>query len=143
MVAVNLRQDILRSTGAHMAEILVGTRADLVNGQRIIVRLADTEICVLDHGAALFAYENRCVHQGGPVGEGVVIGKVECVLDGEKRALGERFSTKEMHLVCPWHGWEFDLHTGKSVTNRGLGLRKFDVRLRGEDVYLDVPDEHV
>jgi nitrite reductase (NADH) small subunit len=112
-----------------MAEILVGTRAELVDGQRIIVRVADTEVCVLDHGSTLLAYENRCAHQGGPVGEGVIIGKVECVLDTEKRTLGERFSTKEIHLVCPWHGWEFDLHTGESVTNRGL------------DVYLDIPDD--
>jgi nitrite reductase/ring-hydroxylating ferredoxin subunit len=123
-----------------MAEILIGRRAELAGGQRVLVRWGDTEVCVLNHGTEVLAYENRCAHQGGPVGEGVIIGKVECLLDSEKRALGERFSAEEIHLVCPWHGWEYDLRTGASTTNPGIALRKFDVRLHGEDVYLEVPD---
>ena len=42
------------------------------------------------------------------------MGKVEAVLDEDKRQLRERFSTSEIHLVCPWHGWEFDVRTGQS-----------------------------
>lgn len=123
-----------------MDSILVGSYSDLADGRRVMVEVDGAEVCVLRYGADVLAYENRCLHQGGPVCEGVVIGKVECVLDDQKRALGERFSDTEIHLVCPWHGWEYDLKSGRSATDPRIGLRKFDVRVEGGDVYLEVPD---
>lgn len=124
-----------------MASILVGSRTDLADGRRILVEWAGAEVCVLARDEQYLAYENRCLHQGGPVGEGVVLGKVECVLDDQKRTLGERFSDTEIRLVCPWHGWEYDLTTGRSVTIPSIGLKKFDVRVDGDDVFLEVPDD--
>jgi nitrite reductase (NADH) small subunit len=105
-----------------------------------MVELAGREVCVFGYGPRFHAFENKCLHQGGPVAEGVILGKVECVLDDQKRALGERFSDTETHLVCPWHGWEYDLETGRSTINSGGGLRRFDVRVDGQNVYLEVPD---
>lgn len=125
-----------------MASILVGSRAELSDGRRVMVEWAGSEVCVLAHGEKYFAYENKCLHQGGPVGEGIVLGKVQCLLDDQKRTLGERFSEREFHLVCPWHGWEYELPTGRSAVNPRIGLRKFDVRVDGESVYLEVPDDH-
>jgi nitrite reductase/ring-hydroxylating ferredoxin subunit len=124
-----------------MASIFVGNRAELADGSRIMVEWAGREVCVFGHGSRFHAFENKCLHQGGPVAEGVVLGKVECVLDDQKRALGERFSETETHLVCPWHGWEYDLETGRSVTAPRSGLRRFDVRVDGHYVYLEVPDD--
>lgn len=123
-----------------MASIFVGDRAELEDGRRIMIQWKGREVCVFGHGHRFHAFENTCLHQGGPVAEGVVIGKVECILDEEKRTLGERFSDTETHLVCPWHGWEYDLDTGRSVTNPAIGLRRFDVRVDGRSVYVEVPD---
>ena len=123
-----------------MASILVGSCAEFADGRRIMVEWAGREVCVFGYGRTFHAFENKCLHQGGPVAEGVILGKVECVLDDQKRALGERFSDTEIHLICPWHGWEYDLETGRSVTYPRGSLRRFDVRVDGQDVYLEVPD---
>jgi nitrite reductase/ring-hydroxylating ferredoxin subunit len=41
-----------------------------------------------------------------------------------------------MHIVCPWHGWEYDLATGEFMGNRRWKLRKFETERRGDDVYV-------
>jgi Rieske Fe-S protein len=43
-------------------------------------------------------------------------------------------------IRCPWHGWEFHVPSGEALfgisTRR---LRKFDVEIRDDDVYVRVP----
>ena len=41
-------------------------------------------------------------------------------------------------LVCPWHGYEYELQTGECVGDRRLRLKKFDVVRRGEDIFVVV-----
>jgi nitrite reductase/ring-hydroxylating ferredoxin subunit len=86
-----------------------------------------------------FAYENLCLHQGGPACEGVMMHKVEDVLAPDKTWQGQTFSKDEMHFVCPWHGYEYDLKTGECAADRKLKLKSFNVIKRGEDIYV-VPD---
>jgi nitrite reductase/ring-hydroxylating ferredoxin subunit len=118
------------------SEVRVGRRSDLADGQRVIVPVDGREVSVFELDGRLYAFENVCRHMGGPVGEGLLIGKVEAVLDDEQRLLYERFSTSEIHLVCPWHGWEYDIETGECAANRRLRLRKYEAVQRGEDVYV-------
>lgn len=124
-----------------MAEILVAESASLQNGTRLIVEANGTEIGIIRHEGEWFAYENRCLHQGGPVCEGIVIGKVEAVVGEGGRSLGERFSATDVHLVCPWHGWEYDLRTGRAAVDPRLCLTKHEVVERDGSVFLVVPDE--
>jgi nitrite reductase (NADH) small subunit len=119
-------------------EVLVGTRADFAQEARRIVMVGSTEIGVLYHDDRFYAYENRCVHQGGPVCEGRIIGRVEAVLADDKTMTGERFSETETHLVCPWHGYEYDLATGECAADRRLRLRSFTVREKGDAIYVVV-----
>jgi nitrite reductase (NADH) small subunit len=119
-------------------EVLVGRRQDFDGGARRIMTVGDREIGVLQHDGRFYAYENRCVHQGGPVCEGRVLGRVEVVLAEDKTVLGERFSDTKTHLICPWHGYEYDLETGQCAADRRLRLRRFEVVERGEDIYVRV-----
>jgi nitrite reductase (NADH) small subunit len=123
-----------------MREISVGDRGSLDAGARIFVQVDGTEIGVFEHQGQLFAYENLCRHQGGPVCEGTVLGKVEAILADDNVQLGERFSEDSLHLICPWHGWEYDLRTGRCATDPTLAIRKFDVFERDGELYLVVPD---
>ena len=84
---------------------------------------AGYEIGIFRLGEEFRAYENVCLHQGGPVCSGVVIGKVEQVLRDDKTVAFERESTEELHMICPWHGWEYDLENGECATDRRLRLR--------------------
>lgn len=117
-------------------EILVGTRADFEADGRRIIGVRGIDIGVLQYDGQFYAYENRCVHMGGPVCEGRILGKVETVLDDDKTVLGERFSEAEVHLICPWHGYEYDLATGECAVDRRLRLRRFDVVEKGDDIYV-------
>ncbi|HEU0236811.1 MAG TPA: Rieske (2Fe-2S) protein, partial [Candidatus Limnocylindrales bacterium] len=109
---------------------------DLADGRRVMVRIDERDVFVFERDGRFYAFENVCRHMGGPVGEGILIGKVEAVLDDEQRLLHERFSTQEIHLVCPWHGWEYDIETGECAANRRLKLRRYEAVQRGEDIYV-------
>lgn len=122
-----------------MAELLfAGTVGEFDEDTRVIVGEGAREIGVFRVGDEFYAFRNRCLHQGGPVCEGLVIGKVESVLDEEKRELGRTFSTERVHIVCPWHAWEFDIETGECAGDRTLQLRRFPVRVEGDEVYVEV-----
>jgi nitrite reductase/ring-hydroxylating ferredoxin subunit len=116
--------------------IRVAPASDFVDGQRVLIRIDDRDVFVFEHEGRFFAFENVCRHMGGPVGEGNLIGKVEAILDQDQRQLYERFSTTEIHLVCPWHGWEYDIETGVCVADRRIKLRRYEAVKRGEDVYV-------
>ncbi|MCL6592701.1 MAG: Rieske (2Fe-2S) protein [Alicyclobacillus sp.] len=124
-----------------VAEHFVGTLADFARADRKLVTVEGKRIGVFRVQDTWVAYENVCVHQGGPVCEGQILGKVEAVLAPDKSVLEERFSESERHLVCPWHGWEFDLATGVSAGERRLALHRFDVRVKGEEVFVVVGND--
>lgn len=121
---------------AERTEILVGTRDDFAADGRRIVTADGIDIGVLEHAGQFYAYENRCLHQGGPVCEGRVLGKVEAVLADDKTLLRERFSETEVHLICPWHGYEYDLATGECAVDRRRRLRRFEVIEKGDEIYV-------
>jgi nitrite reductase/ring-hydroxylating ferredoxin subunit len=107
--------------------IPIGTAADFEDGARRLIEVGDIEIGVIRHEGEFHAFENRCLHQGGPVCEGRIMGRVEAVLDDNRRLLGERFSSEKQHLICPWHGYEYDLRTGECAADPKLKLRRFEV----------------
>jgi nitrite reductase/ring-hydroxylating ferredoxin subunit len=116
--------------------IHVGRREEFADGIRRLVDIDGVEVGVLQAGGELYAFENRCVHQGGPVCEGSILGRVECLLDDEQRTLGSRFSDSELHLICPWHGFEYRLPAGECVALPGVHLRRYEIQCEGEDVYV-------
>jgi len=118
--------------------ISIGKIADFEDGVRRMVQAGDIEIGVIRHGDEFYAYENRCLHQGGPVCEGRIMGKVEAVLDENRRMLGERFSSETQHLICPWHGYEYDLRTGECAADPTLKLRRFEVVDEQGELYVRV-----
>ena len=118
------------------AEIHAGRVGDFTDGRRAMLRIDGRDVFVFERDGRFYAYENLCPHMGGPVGEGILIGKVEAVLGDGRELVRERFSTDEIHLVCPWHGWEYDIETGECAANRKFRLRKFEAVQRGEDVYV-------
>jgi nitrite reductase (NADH) small subunit len=116
--------------------VRVGAVEDFASGERRMVTIDGHEVGVLMWGEEFYAYENRCVHQGGPVCEGVIIGRVESVFDASGRVTGQRFDDEQPHLVCPWHGVEYELQTGVCVVDRRRRIRKYSVVVREGEVYV-------
>lgn len=119
-----------------MAPILAGPVTGFSPTERRLVEIDGTEVVVFQHGERFYALDNTCLHMGGPVGKGIIIGKVEADLDQTGRLLQERFSTEEIHIVCPWHGWEYDIETGQAAGARELCLRRYETEVRDGNVYV-------
>lgn len=119
-----------------MPEVFVAKAVQFPDGERRIVAHNGREIGVFHWQGKFYAYENLCVHQGGPACEGIMMHKVEDVIGSDRGWLGQTFSADEMHFVCPWHGYEYDLKTGECAADRSLKLKSFEVVRRGEDIYV-------
>jgi pyruvate oxidase len=76
----------------------VGSTSDLPEGRVKTVTPRSRSICLSHFQGRWAAMDNRCPHQGGPLGEG----SIEQGVDGH------------CWIRCPWHGWDFDPLTGKS-----------------------------
>lgn len=117
-------------------EIFVAKPDELSEGQKRIVPNGGSEIGVYRWKGRLFAYQNLCGHQGGPACEGVTIAKVEDVIAEDRTHQGMRFNEDDMHIVCPWHGWEYHLETGVHAADPTFRLRKYDVVEREDGIYV-------
>ena len=70
---------------------------DHAKRDRFMVDVNGYHVGILRHRDALYAIDNRCPHQNGPL------------------ALGEIEEINEtLYIVCPWHHWRFELDSGKS-----------------------------
>jgi nitrite reductase/ring-hydroxylating ferredoxin subunit len=125
----------MATEGAIMSECFVAKAAEMQDGDRRIVIAGNAEIGVFYKDGSYYAYSNYCVHSGGPACEGIMINRVVDVIASDRTYQGQTFSD-EVHFVCPWHGYEFDLKTGECVGDRRLRLRKFDVVRRGDDIFV-------
>jgi nitrite reductase/ring-hydroxylating ferredoxin subunit len=121
-----------------MTEVPICSSEEVREAEGVLATVDGIEVGVFRVRGQLVAYENRCRHQGGPVCTGAVLGKLEAVLGPGRTIVEERFSESELHLVCPWHGWEYDLATGECAVDRKLRLRSFPVSERDGSVYVRV-----
>jgi nitrite reductase/ring-hydroxylating ferredoxin subunit len=119
-----------------MPEQFVGKLSEFQDGDRRIIFVGDNEIGVFRHEGQFYAYSNFCLHQGGPACEGLTIAKVEERIMPDQTSRGLYFSDTEMHFVCPWHGYEYDMMTGECVSDRKLKLRKYKVVEKEDGVYV-------
>ncbi len=121
-----------------MAEIAVGAAASFKPRDRKVVVAGGREIGVFRLGTKFYAWENRCAHAGGPVCQGKIMNRVEERIDAEGRSVGMRFSRTRINIVCPWHGYEYDIRTGCHQGNPEVRLNPVKVRLKGGMVYVVV-----
>lgn len=106
-----------------MTKHVVGTMADLPEDGPLIVEIENRSIGVFNVDGRLYAVRNRCPHAGGPLCLGEVVGLIESSRPGDYRYDGDR-----AFLLCPWHGWEFDMETGGSYFDPArMRVRTYDV----------------
>ena len=104
----------------------VAERGELPDG-RVKTAIAGTKtLALVRFDGRWAAMDNRCPHQGGPLGEG----SIETGIEGQ------------CWLRCPWHGWDFDPLTGKPPGgHEDTGQEMFTVEERDDGVYVGVPRE--
>jgi thiamine pyrophosphate-dependent acetolactate synthase large subunit-like protein/nitrite reductase/ring-hydroxylating ferredoxin subunit len=99
---------------------------DLPNGRAKTVTAGTQSMALVHFEGQYSAMENKCPHQGGPLGEG----SIETGTDGK------------CWLRCPWHGWDFDPLTGKPPGgHEDSGQEMFAVEVRDDGIYVGMAPE--
>ncbi|MBC8012282.1 MAG: Rieske (2Fe-2S) protein [Burkholderiales bacterium] len=81
-------------------------------GARKIVELAGKSIGVFNVNGVFHALRNICPHQFAPLCQGKLTGYAP------PSPVGEYTWASAGGIVrCPWHGWEFEIASGRSIFN--------------------------
>lgn len=100
-------------------DVVVAAAADIPEGGRKIVQVDNLSIGVFHHDGGWYAVRNSCIHRGGPVATGTLVGDT---------------------LTCPWHGFQFNLRTAKNLADPLAELDHYSVTVVDGQVHLQVPD---
>jgi nitrite reductase/ring-hydroxylating ferredoxin subunit len=79
------------------------------------------------------AVRGLCAHQGGMLGEGALSYLVSATEPGKYE-----LSRRAEILRCPWHSYEFDLATGRCLTDPRLRVKTYPVRVEDGNIVVDV-----
>ncbi len=101
-----------------MPLLKIATRSQLPPaGEAKEFTVGNRVICVANIGGVYSAVDNVCSHRGGPLGQGVIM---------------------DSKLICPWHGWQYDVTTGIPVQNPNLKIDVYPLKIQGEDVFVEI-----
>lgn len=97
----------------------VAPLAELLNGERLYVETDEFQIVIFNIGGQLFAIEDVCSHDGGPLGDGK--------LDGYE-------------IQCPRHGATFDVRNGKVTSLPAIvNISAFPIRVVDGQIEIGLP----
>lgn len=113
--------------------VLIGTEEELEDANRKIVTVNGVEVGVFRVNGKYYAWRNLCPHGGAPVCEGRVCGTRLPSLVYEYK-----YGMEQEILRCPWHGWEFDLTTGKHLVGEKTKLKGYTVEEEDGKLFLVV-----
>ena len=116
-----------------MGRHLVGRASELPPGQPKIVEVERRSIGIFNVHGRFYALRNRCPHQAAPLCLGAIKGMT---LPGKP---GEYVWAREGEILrCPWHGWEFDITTGRSIVNpHRTRVKTYEVTVEPDDEAVD------
>ncbi|MEJ0031441.1 MAG: Rieske (2Fe-2S) protein [Bacteroidota bacterium] len=90
----------------------------LANDRPQLVIIGSKRICLVLHGANLLAIEDKCSHNGESLSKGTV------------NYIGE--------VICPWHGYRFNLKTGRESGERSHDLVIYPIKESEEGVFIGI-----
>jgi nitrite reductase/ring-hydroxylating ferredoxin subunit len=107
--------------------------AEIPSGERKIVEIEGQSVGIFRVGDEYVAILNVCPHEFAPVCMGRVGGTTLPSAPGEWT-----WGREGEILACPWHGWEFELLTGKALFANRPRLRLFPIKVEGETIYVSL-----
>lgn len=99
-----------------MAEFHPAARTgELAEGSCRAFTVAGRAIALVRLGGEVYALDDMCPHRGGSLGAGTIEGG---------------------QIVCPMHGWKFDIKTGRLPM--GGGVATHAVRIEGDQILVEI-----
>ena len=97
---------------------LVAKLSEIPDPGRMVVEIDDRLVVVLHVSGEVFAIDDVCTHDGGPLGEGEL---------------------DDHTIACPRHGAKFDIRTGAAVTMPATRPTKVHgVKVEGGEVFVRI-----
>ncbi len=98
--------------------IQVASVADIPEGEAKVVAVGDLHVALCKVNGEIFAIEDLCSHDDGPLGEGTLVGTT---------------------IECPRHGARFDVRTGEvSRMPAAFPVRTFPVKTEDGQVLIQM-----
>jgi 3-phenylpropionate/trans-cinnamate dioxygenase ferredoxin component len=97
--------------------VKVSSLSELPSGSGKTVEISGKSIALFNVNGTVYATDNTCLHQGGPLGEGMLEGDV---------------------VTCPWHMWQYNVRTGENLEDSLLKVETYPVRISGDDVEVEI-----
>ncbi len=113
----------------------IGKASDFETAGKKVVAVGDKEAGIFAVDGRLIGWLNECPHMGGPVCQGKLFARVVEPLDAERRSWAQAHHPSDQNIVCPWHGVEFDVRTGKVPANPRMHLKAIRLEVVDGDVY--------
>lgn len=120
-----------------MGEYVVGPADGIRDGEGIVVTIEGRSIGVFNVDGEFFALRNRCAHQGGPLCTGAVFPLLDARVD-DQGEVHEFFDRERCVVACPWHGWEYDLRTGRCPADPSRRVMTYPAQVRDGEVVVTV-----
>ncbi len=106
-------------------EHVVGEVSEFPEGSHKVVKVGRREIGVFNIGGEFYGLPNVCPHQTGPLCEGrPALGTLTATSENDWRF--EWVHDGEV-VVCPWHGLEYHVPTGRCLAYPNINLRRYEV----------------
>jgi nitrite reductase/ring-hydroxylating ferredoxin subunit len=122
-----------------MSDVVIGRADEFPDPGRKVVEIGGVAVGVFRRNGTFTAWENACPHMGGPVCQGKIIARVQELIANDKTSLGFAFSKDQTNVVCPWHGYEFDIETGRHQGNPRLRLLPVKIAVIDGDLVVTLP----
>jgi len=100
-------------------------------GGRVVRDFDGLSIGVFNVKGRFYALHNRCPHRGGALCLGPVTGTA--LHDADFRFV---YGREGELLRCAWHGWEFDIASGRSLVDQRIRAKTFTTEVEDGDVYV-------
>jgi len=84
-------------------------------GGSAVVTIDNRAIALFNVDGTVYAINNICPHEGGPLNEGRL---------------------KKFVVACPWHDLAFDIRNGQGIDGGGYCVGGYEVRIEGEHILL-------
>lgn len=89
---------------------------------KLLVEVGDRLVVLIRAAGHIYALDDICTHDGGPLSEGPV-------------------DAQENTIACPRHGAKFDIRSGAAVTMPATKPTKaHEVRVEGDEIYVRLID---
>jgi len=94
----------------------VSSLEELKSKKAKFIEINNDELAVFFSNGHLYAVNNFCPHRGGPLSEGEI--------------------TENQSVICPLHGWSFDLKTGECLNMPNAKVETYPIEIRGKDIFV-------